>query len=253
MQQNKMALTLLTAFLFFVQWMSALRGDDHTLHCCLTLTDTRIAVQNIVGYTIQEKSSTCPLRAVRFHTKKGRVLCSDPEHEWPQKAMRTVDGRMTRKPVKTTIMYYTHTTKTIPPVTTTHKTPVTETETGTSTTEPPTVTRIETSRPEIEITKPTIHDRLTSCCLTVTDTRVPVENIVDYDMQDTAQCSIRAIRFITVENNTICSSPEEHWVQDYMQSLNKRKATEKTVKKEFDNNYFCLLKEQVKYFCVKQP
>ncbi|XP_067309526.1 uncharacterized protein DDB_G0290587-like [Pseudorasbora parva] len=230
-----MEFTLLTAFLFFVQWMSALCGDD-TLHCCLTLTDTRIAVQNIVGYTIQEKSSTCPLRAVRFHTKKGKVLCSDPESEWPQKAMRTVDGRTTRKPVKTTIKCNTHTTKMMPPVTTTHKTPVTETETGTSTTEPPTVTRIETSRPETEITKPTIHDRPTSCCLTVTDTRVPVENIVDYDMQDTAQCSIRAIRFHTKKNKIICSDPDGNWAKKAMEIVDWRRTRKMEPSKEATAN-----------------
>jgi len=35
-----------------------------------------------------------------------------------------------------------------------------------------------------------------SCCFTVTDTRIPVENIVKYDMQDTALCGIRAVRHV---------------------------------------------------------
>lgn len=108
-----------------------------------------------------------------------------------------------------------------------------------------------------------------------------------------------------MENNIICSSPVEDWVQDYIHILNRRITTEKTDRKQFAitkikplepdqsrsiettetfqldglskvekkkvellvtsvsfeihdgyksiNNYFCLKKEQAKYFCIKQP
>ncbi|KAK9979067.1 hypothetical protein ABG768_012513, partial [Culter alburnus] len=76
--------------------------------------------------------------------------------------------------------------------------------------------------------------------------------------------------FITVENNTICSSPTEEWVQEYILNLNRRKTTTDTLQMDGlseeekqtseindpytnNNEYFCLKKEPVQYFCIKQP
>ncbi|KAK7159568.1 hypothetical protein R3I94_005802 [Phoxinus phoxinus] len=140
------------------------------------------------------------------------------------------------------------------------------------------------------------------CCLKVTNTRVQVENIVKYEMQDPPLCNVRAVRFYTKMSKVICSDPDskyakrimdildgrttakptmgytsttntiptvtttnktpgektqtstiEDWVQDYIQSVNKRKTTEQTYQRDSANNYFCLKKEQAKHFCIKQP
>lgn len=95
--------------------------------CCLTVTNTRVPVENIVKYEMQDSTAICTLRAVRFHTKRSITICSDPDSKWAKRAMNIVDGRTTAKPT----MCYTSTTNTIPTVTTTNKTPGTQTETST--------------------------------------------------------------------------------------------------------------------------
>lgn len=96
------------------------------------------------------------------------------------------------------------------------------------------------------------------CCL-VTKDKPAFHEIVNYRVQETPLCSVRAVLFITVGNNKICSSPVEDWVQEYIQNLNRRQKT--TDERELDilrikdsntSNYFCLKKEQSKHFCFKQ-
>ncbi|XP_048019222.1 C-C motif chemokine 3-like [Megalobrama amblycephala] len=91
------------------------------------------------------------------------------------------------------------------------------------------------------------------CCSTVMKNKPAFHEIVDYRVQETPLCSVAAVLFITVENNTICSSPTEEWVQDYIQDLSRRKTPEQTDKREFAINNFFNLKEQVENFCIKQP
>ncbi|XP_051556126.1 uncharacterized protein LOC127442277 isoform X2 [Myxocyprinus asiaticus] len=67
-----------------------------------------------------------------------------------------------------------------------------------------------------------------ACCLTVTKNKPVFHEIVDYTVQETSLCSIRAVVFITMESKTICSSPKENWVQDYIQNLNRRRKTTET-------------------------
>ncbi|XP_051772354.1 integumentary mucin C.1-like isoform X2 [Ctenopharyngodon idella] len=129
-------------------------GQDRPPTCCLKVTNTRIPAENIVSYDIQESTGVCAPRAVRFHTRKNKIICSDPDSDWPKKIMKIVDGRTT---AKTSIKpkCFTSTTNMIPTTTTTNKTPKTETEISTSTTEPPKVTIIETSGPKTEISTST--------------------------------------------------------------------------------------------------
>uniref|UniRef100_A0A8C2QAD3 Chemokine interleukin-8-like domain-containing protein n=1 Tax=Cyprinus carpio TaxID=7962 RepID=A0A8C2QAD3_CYPCA len=72
-----MKFTLFAAFIFSVGWMSVVE-----------------AAANIVDYFIQEPV-LCPVRAVRFQTKKNIVICSDPDSKWAKKVMGRVDRRKT--------------------------------------------------------------------------------------------------------------------------------------------------------------
>ncbi|XP_039510555.1 uncharacterized protein LOC120465049 [Pimephales promelas] len=195
-------------------------SDVRPVDCCYSLTDIKPPVVNIVKYDMQDPA-LCGIRAVRFYTKKNKVVCSDPKSNYAKRAMDIVDGR------KTTTPRYTSTTNTIPAVTTTNKTPGKKTETFTSTTATRIVTTIETSRPEAETSTSDV--RPPSCCFTVTDTRIPVENIVKYDMQDTALCGIRAVRFHTMKNIVICSDPESKYAKRAMDILDKKMTTTPTI------------------------
>ncbi|XP_039510753.1 eotaxin-like [Pimephales promelas] len=59
---------------------------------CLTTTNTRIPMKNLVGYNIQNKP-LFPVIAVRFLTIKGFTICSDPSSQWAIKAMKYLDAK----------------------------------------------------------------------------------------------------------------------------------------------------------------
>uniref|UniRef100_A0A672L1K7 Eotaxin-like n=1 Tax=Sinocyclocheilus grahami TaxID=75366 RepID=A0A672L1K7_SINGR len=113
--------------------------DGRPVHCCLTVSGTNIQADYIVNYTMQDQP-LCPIRAVRFHTKKNKVICSDRDNNWAKRVMKIVDGRKKTKPSQKPTMCYSSTTNIIPTVNTTNKTPGTETET---------MTTVKTSGPEI--------------------------------------------------------------------------------------------------------
>ncbi|XP_016349802.1 LOW QUALITY PROTEIN: eotaxin-like [Sinocyclocheilus anshuiensis] len=141
-----MKFTLFAAFLFSIGWMSVVvAGDGRPVPCCLTVSRTNIRAEYIVRYTMQDQP-LCPIRAVRFHTKKNKVICSDPNNNWAKNAMRIVDGRKKTKPSQNlpyhVLFKY---NKHYPNCNTTNKTPGTETETSTSTPVTPIVTTIKTS------------------------------------------------------------------------------------------------------------
>uniref|UniRef100_A0A672M9C3 Chemokine interleukin-8-like domain-containing protein n=1 Tax=Sinocyclocheilus grahami TaxID=75366 RepID=A0A672M9C3_SINGR len=129
-QQNKMKFTLFAAFLFSIGWRSVVVAvDGRPVHCCLTVSGTNIQADYIVNYTMQDQP-LCPIRAVRFHTKKNKVICSDRDNNWAKRVMKIVDGRKKTKPSQKPTMCYSSTTNIIPTVNTTNKTPGTETETS---------------------------------------------------------------------------------------------------------------------------
>uniref|UniRef100_A0A673I796 Chemokine interleukin-8-like domain-containing protein n=1 Tax=Sinocyclocheilus rhinocerous TaxID=307959 RepID=A0A673I796_9TELE len=126
-----MKFTLFAAFLFSIGWMSLeVAGDGRPRNCCKTVSNTNIPVGNIVDYIIQN-TALCSIRAVRFHTKKNKVICSDPDSDWAKNVMKIVDWRTTTKPSPKPTSY-TSTTNVILTVNTTNKTQRTETETSTS-------------------------------------------------------------------------------------------------------------------------
>lgn len=93
LKENKMKFTLFTAILFSMGWMN-IEGSGGALPqlCCLSVSNTKIPVGNILDYSVQDVV-TCPVRAVRFHTRKNKIICSDPDDRWTKKAVETVDRR----------------------------------------------------------------------------------------------------------------------------------------------------------------
>uniref|UniRef100_A0A673KM83 Chemokine interleukin-8-like domain-containing protein n=1 Tax=Sinocyclocheilus rhinocerous TaxID=307959 RepID=A0A673KM83_9TELE len=81
------------------------KSDGRPVPCCLTVSGTNIRADYIVRYTMQDQP-LCPIRAVRFHTKKNKVICSDRDNNWAKNAMRIVDGRKKTKPSQKPTMCY---------------------------------------------------------------------------------------------------------------------------------------------------
>uniref|UniRef100_A0A8C1VTD7 Chemokine interleukin-8-like domain-containing protein n=1 Tax=Cyprinus carpio TaxID=7962 RepID=A0A8C1VTD7_CYPCA len=177
-----MKFILFTAILFSIWWIFG----GPPIPCCYTVRTIMIPAANIVDYCIQEPV-LCPIRAVRFQTKKYKVICLDPDSKRAKKLMEIVDRRKTTTtPSQKPTTCYTSTTNVNPTVTTRNKTPGTETETS-------------MRRPD--------------CCTTVTNIRLQVENIVYYDMQETNLCPVRAVRFHTNKNIIICSDTDSLWAK----------------------------------------
>ncbi|KAI2667782.1 C-C motif chemokine 2 [Labeo rohita] len=83
-----MKFILFTAILFSMGWMNIEGSDDGLLGCCLTVSNTRTSVENILinqDYVLSEL----------FQTRKNKVICSDPDDAWAKRVMAIVDSRRT--------------------------------------------------------------------------------------------------------------------------------------------------------------
>uniref|UniRef100_A0A8C1Z661 Chemokine interleukin-8-like domain-containing protein n=1 Tax=Cyprinus carpio TaxID=7962 RepID=A0A8C1Z661_CYPCA len=105
-----MKFTLFAAFIFSVWWISVVEAvDGPPIPCCYTVTPIMIPAANIVDYFIQEPV-LCPVRAIRFQTKKNKVICSDPDSNWAKNVKDIVDRRKTTTPSQKPTTRYTSTT-----------------------------------------------------------------------------------------------------------------------------------------------
>ncbi|KAM7379165.1 hypothetical protein PAMP_004735 [Pampus punctatissimus] len=77
--------------LCFTTWMTFVHTTNGpAASCCIQWSDTRIPVERIMNYTIQDEV-ICPITAIVFLTKSGKRICSDPNNKWAQKAKNKVD------------------------------------------------------------------------------------------------------------------------------------------------------------------
>ncbi|XP_023646301.1 eotaxin-like [Paramormyrops kingsleyae] len=61
-----------------------------SVSCCLSVSNRAIHRHRIAGYTVQE-AGLCPVRAVVFHTRHGKIVCADPDRKWVRRAMRRLN------------------------------------------------------------------------------------------------------------------------------------------------------------------
>uniref|UniRef100_A0A8C1VRD8 Chemokine interleukin-8-like domain-containing protein n=1 Tax=Cyprinus carpio TaxID=7962 RepID=A0A8C1VRD8_CYPCA len=59
---------------------------------CLTTTDTKVPLKNLLSYTIQSKP-LFSVDAARFLTIKRKIICSDPSSSRAKKAMSYLDEK----------------------------------------------------------------------------------------------------------------------------------------------------------------
>ncbi|XP_035527017.1 eotaxin-like [Morone saxatilis] len=83
---------VLSALLCFTTWMSMVHATHGPVSdCCIGWSNTRVQLDRIVNYTVQSEG-VCPITAIKFHTKLGKTLCSDPSSPWAKRAIKKVDG-----------------------------------------------------------------------------------------------------------------------------------------------------------------
>ncbi|KAK9979055.1 hypothetical protein ABG768_012501 [Culter alburnus] len=174
-----MKFTLFTAVLFSV-WMNAADGDEPPpSFCCLTVTNTRIPVEYIEDYEIQEPTGVCAIRAVRFLTRKNRYICSNPDDRWAIRAINDVNRRKNIEPYNKPIMCNTSTSNMIPTTTTTtthetHETPVNGLEISITTTQQ---TSVSKEKPESSSRATTTYGRAAPPTETTHETPRPPSTI----------------------------------------------------------------------------
>lgn len=217
------------AFLFYKLWMISgneqqVYGNERPPDCCLTVKNIRIPAENILAYSIQEAPS-CGIKAVKFYTKKNRIICSDPNSDWA----KTVIQKLCLTPAHKNIECHANSVQT---TTATHKIPgftLLPTENGPDSTD--NKTSVHHSSRLNKIFRPRKKKVLrkiqmgvsrmqedgppVSCCR-LGDIRPHLDKILNYTIQTEEMCSIRAVLFQTVTGKTLCSDPESSWTKSAM-------------------------------------
>ncbi|XP_034559334.1 C-C motif chemokine 20a.3 [Notolabrus celidotus] len=71
-----MGVTLLTLCLLTTNTSAVHPG------CCRSYMKTKLPFLQIKGYAVQSDQEMCPINAIIFLTKKGKLFCADPALNW---------------------------------------------------------------------------------------------------------------------------------------------------------------------------
>ncbi|MFT7813898.1 uncharacterized protein LOC107654095 [Arapaima gigas] len=63
---------------------------SRVVDCCLTYYPHAVPLRSFVSYSIID-SSSCPLKAVVFISKKGMTICGNPAHSWVKRHVAEMD------------------------------------------------------------------------------------------------------------------------------------------------------------------
>ncbi|XP_040203377.1 C-C motif chemokine 20-like [Rana temporaria] len=69
-------------------FLLCLLGNAQVFDCCYSYRKTPVSVKAIKSYTTQRSNEVCPIDAIIFRTKKGKVFCADSTDGWVKRAIR---------------------------------------------------------------------------------------------------------------------------------------------------------------------
>ncbi|XP_066565074.1 C-C motif chemokine 2 [Amia ocellicauda] len=166
--------------------------------CCPKWSTTVLQFEKVKDYVKQNKP-VCPIEAVVFTTVREIQVCADPSKPWVKKAIKHVD-ELKKKSFITVKPLHLSATKSPPEIT-------------------------QENLPEDGTSEPEA-----SCCLDVTCTVLPLNEIKDfYRQKKDGKCPVEAVIFTTVKGLRVCAKPRRRWVKkavQYLKSLNKKKNEE---------------------------
>ncbi|XP_027029544.1 C-C motif chemokine 20b [Tachysurus fulvidraco] len=58
--------------------------DTETARCCFSYTQRPVRCGRLKGYSIQEITGNCDIRAIIFETQTAKFICADPKMRWTQ-------------------------------------------------------------------------------------------------------------------------------------------------------------------------
>ncbi|XP_073481580.1 LOW QUALITY PROTEIN: C-C motif chemokine 20-like [Aquarana catesbeiana] len=71
-----------------------LLGNAQVFDCCYSYHKTPVSVKAIKSYTTQRSNEVCPIDAIIFRTKKGKVFCADSTDGWVKRAIRILGKKV---------------------------------------------------------------------------------------------------------------------------------------------------------------
>ncbi|KAF5889124.1 C-C motif chemokine 20-like, partial [Clarias magur] len=64
--------------------LSVFITDTATARCCFSYKHRPVRCSRLKGYSIQEITGNCDIRAIIFETQNRKFICADPKVRWTQ-------------------------------------------------------------------------------------------------------------------------------------------------------------------------
>ncbi|XP_031439828.1 C-C motif chemokine 20b [Clupea harengus] len=86
--------TLTLLFIILILNTSILSTESAS--CCLSYSRRPIRCQKLKGYTMQDITTSCDIKAIIFHTVGERFICADPAREWTHHRIQCLKDKAAR-------------------------------------------------------------------------------------------------------------------------------------------------------------
>ncbi|XP_063062156.1 C-C motif chemokine 20-like [Engraulis encrasicolus] len=86
----------LLTVLYIILAVNTLILPTESASCCLSYSRRPIRCQRLKGYTMQDITTSCDIKAIIFHTVAGRLICADPVRLWTRRRVECLKKRAIR-------------------------------------------------------------------------------------------------------------------------------------------------------------
>ncbi|KAG7317481.1 hypothetical protein KOW79_018516 [Hemibagrus wyckioides] len=76
-----------TGRFLFLLILTAFIINTEAARCCFSYTQKPVRCGRLKGYSIQEITGNCDIRAIIFETQTGKFVCADPKRRWTQERL----------------------------------------------------------------------------------------------------------------------------------------------------------------------